>query len=178
MSTTLQDFLAEISRAVARTQVEALKTYIDTLLEGNGLDIEIPIGEENDKVFIDGVSLLPEGLPQLSELTVRLKTEVSVPRQRRPYGATEEGPVPQLTVNMKRGLSGRGMPVEIEAKYRRGPKLESLEVVREKANERLQVSLQELGHKLSVQASEKVKEKAAPPPSAPSPPNPGGASAE
>ena len=128
-------FLAEIGRAVASTQVATIRTYVDTLLARDILDVSIPIGD--DEIKIDGIGILPEGLPQLDTLTIRCETEVSVPAvdDGDDDDDDDEAVVPQIQMSLTKGLHSHGMHVEIEATYRRGGPVESLELLRQRANE-------------------------------------------
>ena len=137
----LRDFLAEMGRAVAYTQIANVRQYVETLLARDALDVGIPLGD--DEIAIDGVSLLPEGMPQLEELTIRCETEVScLPDLKK----DDEAVVPDIKMSMTKGLFGRGMHVQIEAKYSRGNPIESIEILRERANVKIQEAILEINH--------------------------------
>lgn len=81
MSTTerrlkLSEFLGQIGRAAAQSQVECIKHYCETVLSRNDLDVVIPLGDR--EIQVDGIALLPNQIPQLESLSIETETDISI----------------------------------------------------------------------------------------------------
>ena len=131
MSTRLSlvDFLIELGQAAAQAQIAAVSEAVEVLLGQDVLDVVIPLGDE--KIPVDGVALLPPGLPFLDNLVIECETEVDYIGGKK----KEKGLIPELSMSLTKGLFSRGMHVKIKAEFRSGAGLEAVEILRERGRE-------------------------------------------
>ena len=138
---SLVDFLVELGQAAAEAQIGAIKQSVDTLLTQDILDVTIPLGDE--KIKVDGVSLLPRGFPNLKKLTIETETDV----ERIRTVDKSKGFSPKLKMSMTKGLFQRGVHVKILAEYETGSELEAIEVLRERADEKVREAIEKIRNK-------------------------------
>ena len=72
----LHEFLGNLGRAAAQTQVECIKHYVEVVLARDDLDVIVPLGDE--EIHVDGIALLPNQIPQLESLEIETETDIAI----------------------------------------------------------------------------------------------------
>ena len=120
---TIEQFLGEVGKAAGYAQAEAVR-YLAKLVADGHLDATVPLGEQ--KIFLDGVALLPSDLVTLKKLTIETEGDVIF-----------KGVGGCPAVRFHRGLFSRAARVKVRAEFGRQGALEGIEILRDKANEML-----------------------------------------
>ena len=134
---TIERFLGEIGKAAGFAQAEAARYRAELVARGH-LDVDVPVGDET--IRLDGVALLPTDVVALSELEIETEADVV-------FG---EDQCPSMRFN--RGLLKRAARVKVKAKFGRSGATEAVEIIRHKANEDLQVEIDDLERKRKEEA--------------------------
>ena len=122
MKLKFKDYLSKLSTSFVHAAREATKMSLQAAEDAAEFSVDIPLGDRSIK--LEGAANLPTSILMMDK--AKLKTEVFL-------DIDDEGD-PQVT--LKSGLFKHGVPIAIEMDFDRATgHLESLEVVRDRANE-------------------------------------------
>ena len=139
MTQPLSEYLGNLARAFVHSAREATKEAVQLANNSGVLDAEVNIG--GVPLPVEGAANLPRTILMMSETEIETEAFLSV----------DEKGIPSVT--LKRGLFKSASPMTVKMKFDRSPPLESIELVRDRANECVRMEVQK--HRLKIGAGGK-----------------------